>query len=167
MALSPEMRLTKLDGVYDTLRSLPAEVVSQRGGPIRAALRKGATVFLKEAQKNLQAQTTNATKEDYQPTLLLLKSLTVTRGKPDPNSKGERYVVRILKRTYARPGRRPVTTLKTGSLLEYGSAHQPAEPWAVPAFKAKVGTVIDVVVDETVRGVEAIVKKLAAQNSSR
>jgi hypothetical protein len=50
-----EIQLTGLDGVLATLQSLPAEVVSKRGGPVKAALRKGALVILKAEKANLQA----------------------------------------------------------------------------------------------------------------
>ena len=35
-----EFKLQGVDGVLATLQSLPAEVVSKRGGPVKAALRK-------------------------------------------------------------------------------------------------------------------------------
>ena len=133
-----EVKVSGLDGVLDTLKSLPAEVVSKRGGPVRAALRKGAAVIQKQEKANLQAVTVNADDPDKAAsTGLLLKNVVVTRGKAPSSGKGERYLVRVKRRVYARIGSKPVTTLKTAQLLEYGSSQQPAEPWIRPAFQAK------------------------------
>ena len=42
-----DVKLTGVAGVLKTLSSLPAEVVSKRGGPVKAALAKGAR-FLRD-----------------------------------------------------------------------------------------------------------------------
>lgn len=166
-----EMRLTGFDGVYEMLRSLPAEVVSKRGGVVKTALRKGARVFLLEEKKNLQAVTSSQTKNGVlESTGLLAKNLIITRGKPPTSGNGERYLVRVKRVAYdgkklgkkEKKGKR-VTTLKTAQLLEYGSGHQPAEPWIRPAFKAKAAEAIRVVEADTVRGIERAVKKLIRQ----
>jgi HK97 gp10 family phage protein len=164
-----DVKVTGLDGVLDTLKSLPAEVVSKRGGPVRAALRKGAVVILKQEQANLQAVTANATEAGkIASTGLLLKNLVVTRGKEPNGTKGERFLVRIRRKAYARAGGgKPVTTLKTAQLLEYGSSKQPAEPWIRPAFLTKAEEAIRTVEREMVAGIDRIVKKLARQNKGR
>ena len=74
-----EVKVSGLDGVLDTLKSLPAEVVSKRGGPVRAALRKGAVVIQKQEKANLQAVTVNADDPDKAAsTGLLLKNVVET-----------------------------------------------------------------------------------------
>mgnify|MGYP000414463326 FL=1 len=163
-----EVKVSGLDGVLDTLKSLPAEVVSKRGGPVRAALRKGAVVIQKQEKANLQAVTVNADDPDKAAsTGLLLKNVVVTRGKAPSSGKGERYLVRVKRRVYARIGSKPVTTLKTAQLLEYGSSQQPAEPWIRPAFQAKAEEAIKTVESELLRSIDRIVKKLAAKNKGR
>ena len=163
-----EVKVSGLDGVLDTLKSLPAEVVSKRGGPVRAALRKGAVVIQKQEKANLQAVTVNAEDPDKAAsTGLLLKNVVVTRGKAPSSGKGERYLVRVKRRVYARIGSKPVTTLKTAQLLEYGSSQQPAEPWIRPAFQAKAEEAIKTVESELLRSIDRIVKKLAAKNKGR
>lgn len=161
-----EMELHGLNGVLETLKSLPAEVVSKRGGPVKSALRKGALVILKQEKLNLQAVTANT---DFmrQSTGLLLKNLIASRGKAPTNGKGERYLVRVKRKTYARVGGKPVTTLKTAHLLEYGSSKQPPEPFIRPAFQAKAAEAIRTVETELVKGIDRVVKKLAAQNRSK
>lgn len=163
-----EVKLTGINGVLDTLKQLPPEVVSKRGGPALAALRKGARVILNQEKANLQAVTANATESGkIESTGLLLKNLTVTRGKAPTEGKGERVLVRIRRKTYTRAGGKPVTTLKTANLLEYGSSQQPAEPFIRPAFSAKAAEAISTVERELVKGIDRIVKKLAAQNRGR
>lgn len=160
-----EIKLSGLDGVLATLQALPAEVVSRRGGPAKAALRKGAIVILKQEKANLQAVTANTSDEGKRySTGLLLKNLIASRGKAPTDGKGERYLVRIKRKSYARRGGKPVTTLQTANLLEYGSSKQPAEPWIRPAFAAKAEEAIKTVERELVAGIDKIVKKLAAQN---
>jgi len=161
-----ELRLRGLDGVLQTLHALPAEVVSKRGGPVKAALRKGALVILREAALNLARATDQLSPdgEDHS-TGLLIKNLVATRGKAPHGGNGERYLVRVRRRSYQRKGE-PVTTLKTAQLLEYGSSQQPAEPWLRPAFNAKAAVAITTIEAELVKGVDRVVRKLAAQNKA-
>jgi len=161
-----EFKLNGVDGVLDMLKSLPAEVVSKRGGVVKIALRKGARVIL-QAEKVALQRSINAGVSEEESTGLLMKSLVVTRGKPPIGGKGERYLTRVKLKAYdgqslkkkQKRGKR-VTTLKTAQLMEYGSGHQEAQPWIRPAFKAKAAEAIAVVERETVAGIEQAVKKL-------
>lgn len=154
------IKLEGIDNVLTLLRSLPPEVVSKRGGPVRTALRKGAVVIVKAARANLQTAVNNS--EDKVSTGLLLKNLVVTRGKEPTGIKGERYLVRVRRKSYGRKGAQ-VTTLKTAQLLEYGSSKQPAEPWLRPAFNATARTAIDTTTKELVKALDRIVRKLGKQ----
>jgi HK97 gp10 family phage protein len=166
--MKTELKLSGVDGVLNTLRSLPPEVVSRRGGPVKSALRKGAVVILKQEKANLQAVTNNATaSETKESTGFLLANLIASRGKPPTVGKGERYLVRVRRKTYQRKGGKAVTTLKTANLLEYGSSKQPAEPWIRPAFAAKAQQAINTVQTELIKGLDRVVKKLAQQNKGR
>jgi HK97 gp10 family phage protein len=152
-----------LDGVLDTLRSLPPELVSRRGGPVLAALRKGAKVIDAQRRANLQAVTANATDaETRESTGFLLKNLAVTRGKVPIDGKGERVLLRVRRKAY--PGRQGATTLAAAQLLEYGSSHQPAEPWIRPAFQSRAREAIETTERELLAGIDRVVKKLARQN---
>ena len=165
MADAVELKLTGLNGVLDTLRQLPPEVVSKRGGPVKASLRKGALVLLREAKLNL-ARATNDLDADGEEssTGLLQKNLIASRGKAPISGNGERYLVRVRRKTYPDRKGKPVTTLASANLLEYGSSQQPAEPWLRPAFQSKAEEAIRTVEKELVAGVDRIVKKLARQN---
>jgi HK97 gp10 family phage protein len=163
-----EMQLHGLDGVLDTLRSLPPEIVSKRGGPVRAALRKAALVIHKQELANLQAVTAHAADADKrQSTGFLAKNVVVTRGNEPRGTKGERYLVRVRRKGYPdRKGAR-VSTLKTAQLLEYGSSKQPAEPWIRPAFESRKQEALDTVQRELLASIDRIVQKLARQNAGK
>lgn len=164
--MAETLQLTGLDGVYEMLQGLPAEVVSKRGGVIKAALRKGAVVFLKAELLALDVSLSNATKEDSETTGLLKANVIVTRGKPPTDGKGERYVVRIRRKIYPRPGKRSVNTVQTGQRLEYGTSKQPAEPWIRPAFLSKAEEAIRTVETETLAGVQKAAASLLKQGGA-
>jgi len=162
-----DMKLEGLNGVLETLKSLPPEIVSKRGGPVKAALRKAARVIHKEAQTNLDRVTSNETSVGRQlSTGLLKKNLIVSRGKPPYGSKGERYLVRVRRKSYPRKGK-TTTTLATANLLEYGSSQQNAEPWLRPAFAAKAQEAIKTAETELLKQIDKVVKKLANQNKGK
>lgn len=161
-----EVKMTGLDGVLGVLRKLPPEVVSKRGGPVRAALRKGALVIQQQAKANLQAVTADATSAAARySTGLLEKNLVITRGKKPSGSNGERFLVRVRAKRYQErkdgDTGKPVTTRKTASLLEYGSSQQQPEPWLRPAFEAKKQEALGAVETELKKSIDRIVKKLA------
>lgn len=160
------VKLTGVDGALETLKSLPAEVVSKRGGPVKAALRAGARVIQREAALNLAHATENLTVDGEESTGLLLKSLIVSRGKSPSGVNGERYLVRVKRRAYQREGK-TVTTLQTARFLEYGTSKQPAEPWLRPAFNAKAQQAISTTTTELTKAIDRVVKKLAAQNRGK
>lgn len=159
-----EMRLEGLNGVLDTLKSLPPEIVQKRGGPVKLALAKGARVIRDEAKKNLRASIAiNGSRSTGE----LEKRIVVTRGKQPFSTKGERYLVRVRKKDYINALGKKTNPLMTANLLEYGSSHQPATPWLRPAFSAKAEQAINVTVDDLKRRIDLVVKKLAQQNASK
>jgi len=160
------VQLRGLNGVLETLKALPPEVVSKRGGPVKKALRKGALVILREAMLSLARSTEALGTDDHESTGLLLSALIASRGKPPPAENGERYLVRVKRKKYQRRGV-TVTTQQTAEWLEYGTEKQPAEPWLRPAFNAKAQEAIGVIEQETVREVKRVVDKLAKQNRGK
>lgn len=156
-----------LDGVLATLQSLPPEIVSKRGGPVKRALRRGALVIHREAKINLERAVANATEEGKRlSTGLLVQNLIVTRGKQPFGTKGERYLVRVRRKSYNRKGK-AVTTLQTANLLEYGSSKQPAEPWLRPAFEAKAREAIATTEAALIKDIARVVRKLGQQNKGK
>ena len=163
-----EMNLQGVDGVLNLLRSLPPEVVSKRGGPVKSALRKAAQVIRKQAAANLQGIINGTNDEgDRLSTGLLLKNLIVSRGKPPFDGRGERYLVRVRRKVYPERTGKPVTTLKSGQILEYGSVKQAPQPWIRPASSSKAQEAINVATSELIKQLDKIVKQLAAQNKGR
>lgn len=164
-------KINGIDNVLNMLRELPAAVSAKNGGPVRKALRKGAVVIQKAEIANLQAVTSNATKEDVRlSTGLLMKNVVVTRGKAPSDGKGERMLVRVKRKTYQRSAERnaqgkkakraaAVTTLQTAQLLEYGSSKQTPEPWIRPAFENKAQTAIETTVSSLVADLDRLASK--------
>lgn len=153
------VKLTGIDGVISLLESLPAELVSKNGGPVYRSLRAGARVLAKEAALNVARATGNLTADESESTGLLQRSIIVKRGKAPSEGNGERAIVTTKLKTYTRKGK-PVTTRKTGSLLEYGSEKQTAEPWIRPAM-SKAPEAIQTTTRELVAGLDRIVARLA------
>lgn len=154
-----EMHLSGLDGVLKTLKSLPPEVVSKRGGPVKLALAKGARLLRNEVKKNLQSVISSD-----ESTGLLEKNIIASRGKPPTSGNGERYLVRVKRRTYTDRTGKPVTTLKTANILEYGSEKQTAKPFIRPAAISKAQETIAVVTDDLKKRLDKAVKDLARVN---
>ncbi|MGQ4661346.1 hypothetical protein [Lysobacter sp. F6437] len=152
------------DGVLALLRSLPAEVVSKRGGPVKLALAKGARLIRDEAKKNFRASVA-VNGEDS--TGATEKAIIASRGKAPTGSKGERYLVRVKKGTFVNAKGEKTSTLMTANLMEYGSSHQPALPWLRPAVQAKGQQAVTVIVADLRRRIDLTVKKLARQNKAR
>lgn len=173
--LKVEIQLSGLDGVLATLQSLPAEVVSKRGGPVKTALRKGALVILAEEKSRLRAVVASATASGKrESTGLLLANLIASRGKPPTSGKGERYLVRVKRKTYtqrpdgtARSGKGITNTIANAQRLEYSTGTQPAEPFIRPAFKAKAAQAITTIETELLKELDKVVNKLAASNRGK
>ncbi len=162
-----DVDLQGLNGVLETLKSLPPEIVSKRGGPVKSALRKGALVIFKQAKANLEKSVSNASEDGKRySTGLLLQNLVVTRGKEPIGTKGERYLVRVRRKSYNRKGKR-FTTLASANLLEYGSSKQNPEPWLRPAFASKAMQSISTIERELIKNIDRVVKKLAQQNKGK
>ena len=161
--MKTEVRLSGIDGVLDLLKQLPPEIVSKRGGPVRAALRKGAVVIQKAELENLARSLSN---EPRYTTGLLEKNVVVTRGKAPTGGNGERYLVRVRRKAYVGKvgrsgGTKATTTIAAAQLLEYGSSTQPAEPWIRPAFQSKAREAIETTERELLASIGRVVRKLA------
>ncbi|MFB3129367.1 MAG: hypothetical protein ACE1Y7_06660, partial [Lysobacteraceae bacterium] len=86
-----EFNITGIPGIIRTLSSLPAEVVSKKGGPVKLALAKGARFLRDKERQNLQA----VLEPGDESTGLLAQNIIATRGKAPSDGNGERYLVRI------------------------------------------------------------------------
>lgn len=156
-----EFDIEGLNGVLETLRSLPSEVVSKRGGPVKLALAKGARLIRDEEKNRLAASIAINGDES---TGLLMQNIVATRGKAPSDGKGERYLVRIRRKAYPDKKGSPVTTIKSAHIMEYGSERQVAQPFIRPAFQATAEEAIQTISDDLVARVDKIVTKLSKQN---
>lgn len=165
MTLRTELQITGVEGVIATLRSLPSEVVSKRGGPVKLALAKGAR-FLRDKEKlALQAQIKAG--DDSESTGLLMENIIASRGKAPTSGKGERYLVRVKRKMY--PGRKgeQVSTLKSAQLKEYGSEKQTAAPFIRNTAAAYAQQTVNIITSDLDRRIQLLVTKLGAQNKRR
>lgn len=148
-----------LDDVLAKLKALPPEIASNRGGPVKAALRKGAVVIQKEAQANIRRVTQNTEEAGYASTKTLEKAIVVRRD-PNPQRSGanERYRVLISRKKYEG---RDTKAVATGRYLEIGTEHQKAEPWMTPAYMSARERALSTVVDELGKGVNRAIAKVS------
>lgn len=159
--------LRGLDDVLTKLKALPPEIASKRGGPVKAALRKGAVVVQKAAQENVRRVVANTEAAGYTSTKVLEKAIVVRRD-PNPQRSGasERYRVLIARgRKYGdrlnKKGGKPLTAVMTGRWLEIGDERQPAEPWMTPAFMSSKERALSTVEEELIKGVNRAIDKVS------
>ena len=169
-----EFDIKGLNGILNTLNSLPSEIVSKKGGPVRMALRKGAKVIRDEELLRFKALVDQYGEPDS--TGLLEKSIVVKRAKmPSMAIKGERVIISFRRNIYPKSiatklknigtSKDTVTTRKTAHLFEYGSSHQPPRKFIYPSFTAKAGEAVDVIKNDLKLRINEIIKKISKQNS--
>jgi HK97 gp10 family phage protein len=160
-------RIEGLDAAVKTLRDLPAELVSKRGGPVRTALQKAAKLIQKAEMANLQRiiDTPNNGKDES--TGLLMKNIVVKRGRLGGGEKGELYSVGVRRKAYPGTKGKAITTPQIARLLEYGTAMREPLPFIRPAFEQTKGLVIPLFVKELNTRLAGIVKKLHRLNGGK
>lgn len=168
-----EFNLTGGADLIKALHALPAELVSNKGGPVKLALRKAALVIRDEEVRRFAALVSH----DPKNTGLLKKSIIVKRGRMPPGVKGEKYIVTFKRNVYMKSvvsqarkintskSSDVVTTRKTAQLFEWGSSHQPPRKFILPAFHAKAGEAMDVLMSDLKRRIEQISRKAAKSKS--
>jgi HK97 gp10 family phage protein len=168
----------RIEGLSEALRmleSLPAEIVSKRGGPVRFALRKAAVILQKEIRGNIDQiiATPNVDGSDTKSTGALKASVAIKRRKMGMGQKGERFDVGIFKlsKAYAN-NRKNVRSGRAGKnyevlpptyyawFLEYGTEKMTAKPFMRPAFDSKRESVVSAFRDELFKKIDAIKGKL-------
>jgi HK97 gp10 family phage protein len=157
-----------LEGVYRSLRAMPAEIVSKRGGPVRRALRKASLLIVNEMKANVQriidepnlGGTVDASG-------LAIDNIVTTRQKMPGGLKGERFKVGPrLRKKYPRKseGSQEVTVVQNLRLLETGTENRRPMPWARPAFDSKKHAVPGIFEKELRKDLQRIAKRIAKQN---
>lgn len=160
------VRIEGLDTVLRRLRAL-GPAASKRGGPVRAAVRKGAVVIQKAAQENIERIVAEPNVGgDDDSTGLLAKSVKPMRAKAAQKYKGETYFVTIPKRArYPISTRTPsgIDVATVGKMLEYGTSKRKPMPWMRPAFHAKKEEAAQVMATEVEKGIAKLEAKVAAE----
>lgn len=163
-----DVDLKGLDGVLETLKRLPPEVVSRRGGPVLFALRKGANVIRNQARTNLQASIDAPGKTGITiSTGFTVKNVVAKRRKIWGGGKGERMVITVNPKPHPIGHTikdRPLRANDIAFMMEHGTSKQDALPWLRPAFEAKKEEALRTVETELVKKVNQIIKKLSAKN---
>jgi hypothetical protein len=181
-----EVKLSGVEGILKTLRSLPPEVVSKNGGVVKKALRKGAMVIVKQAKANFRAAVALPGKTGItESTGFTEKNIVPIRKKLPPGEKGERYIVTVAYKehpnanAYRKASRRAanskrsakarkIKTLRSNDIafmMEYGTSKQEATPWLRPAFESKRQEAMDTTIKSLIVEVDKVVKKLSTQNA--
>ena len=155
--------MTGMTEALRMLESLPYELVTKRGGPVKLALKKGAMLIRDEEKQRLRAllneQGTNETSG------LLVDNIIASRGKKPADGNGERYVVRVRRKIYPpKQGEKESrSTIKIAQIFEYGSKHQRARPFIRPAFEATAQKAIEVIREDLLKRIDKVVNKLGTQ----
>lgn len=155
-----EVRVTGLDGLLAVLQSLPSEVVSAKGGPVRKALAKAARKFRTSARANLKAAIAEG---GARSTGMTAKSLIVKRAKGGTGH-GERYHVTIKGKSYKNADGVDTDTRMTANLLEWGSVHQPATPWLRKTAQELGQGFIESTGEDLRKQVEVLAESLSRKN---
>lgn len=156
-----EMKIEGVAGLLQTLQSLPPEVVSKRGGPVKLALAKGARMLRDQAKDNFRRSAAVGGADSTDTTV---NSIIASRGKAPTGTKGERQLVRVKRKVFVNAHGAKTTTRKAAQLMEYGSARQPAIPWLRPAVQRRGSQIIDTITEDLLKRLDQITKRLAAKN---
>lgn len=165
-------KMEGLEGVLATLKSLPPELVSKGGGPVRLATRKGANIIRDRAEANMRARgMMPGNTEKNWATGFTAKHIIIRRTRLT-KIKGERFVVTIKTAHHPNGNKigkkgKPIRTNDIAFIMENGSAKQPAEPWLRPAFDEKKAEAASVMERELKAAIDRIVRKLARQNKGK
>lgn len=159
------IRIEGLAGVLELLQTLPAEIVSKNGGPVRKALKEGAELISEAAKENIKRIVAQPNKGGLlsESTGALEESVKMKRRPLPRGVKGERYwvgVVRLSEKTLKKIGaRRNLPTSFYGLFLEKGTERAIAHPFWVPAVEANVDKFYKIFEEEIREGIEKAVKK--------
>jgi len=151
--------LRGLDDVLRKLKSLPSEIVSKRGGPVKSALRKGAKVVADEWVKRIRDVVSAPEESGYVSTDTLAKAVTVSRDpRPQQSGANERYRMHVRRRTYPDGTK----TIATARYLELGTELRPPTPTLTPAYFSSRQRALTTVVDELGKGIAKVIRKMEA-----
>ena len=156
-----------VDDLLAKLKSLPPEIVSKRGGPVKSGLRKGGVVIQKAAQAKIRALVQKPEDSGYVSTDLLAQSVVVRRdSRPERAGANERYRVLISRgRKFIYPEtlseEYEIRTIMTARYLEFGTEQRAPTPWMTPAYFEARQDALNTTITEITRGVKRIIRRLS------
>ena len=164
-------KMDGLEGVLATLQSLPPELVSKGGGPVRTAVRKAANIIRDEARSQMTARgnSPGKTAQNYA-TGFTSKHIISRRTNLKFYKSGERFVVTVKTAIHPNGNKingKPLRTNDAAFILENGSAKQPAEPWLRPAYNLKRQQATQSMEVELKAAIDRIIRKLERQNKAK
>jgi hypothetical protein len=183
-----EIKLEGLNGVLETLKSLPPEVVSKNGGVVKKSVRAGAVVIVRQARLNFKAAVAQGGKTGItESTGFTEKNIVPLRKKLRTSENGERYIVAVSYKehpnanTTRKSSRRAAnskrkararkfSTIRANDIafmMEYGTSKQEATPWLRPAFASKAEEATKKIETSLLKEIDRVVKKLAKQNAGK
>jgi len=157
------VRVVGLEGVMQALKSLPPELVSSRGGPVRSALRKASLLLVNEAKTNVQRIIDEPNIDGEESKSIGHLKANIITARDAKMRGGERYYVRVRRKAYP-DGRTKKSANAVGALLEQGTEDRRPMPWMRPAYDARKQEVPGFFAQEIRKQLDRIVKKLARQN---
>jgi HK97 gp10 family phage protein len=150
------------DGFLDLLEKLPAELVSKRGGPVLAGLRRGGNVMRKAWREEIDRLIAEPNiGKQYIASGTYQKSIRVVRMRR-PERVGANEAVRVTvpgNATYP-DGER---VAMVAGVLEAGTEHMEAKAPMRKAFDARKGEVLQAVISGMDAGIQRAIKKLDKQ----
>lgn len=169
--MKADVKIEGLNGILETLKKLPPEVVSKRGGPVLKALNRAARIIRNQARQNFKRNGATPGKTGVNwSTGFTEKYIINKRAKMFASGpKGERVVITVKSVPHPSGGKfgrskRPIKTNDVAFIMEYGSAKQPAEPWLRPAFDAKKEEAMVVMKSHLLKEIDKVTKRLAQQH---
>lgn len=145
-----------LDGILETLKALPPEIVSKSGGPVKLALRAGGKVIQQAYVDNVRTLIAEPNQTGIDESSgTWEKSIVVSRAKPT-SFKGEWYKVRIRRSARGSNGE-PVN--KYAGVHEFGDETHPAKAPLRRAFDSSKDAALSTIVAEMQRRTQNAIKK--------
>lgn len=148
-----------LGELLKTLKALPKEIVSVKGGPVRVGLRAAGRVFQRAAQANIDRIVAEQNK-DGRPSVssgTLKKAVIVSRDpNPQRSRANERMLVRLRRKDRAPNG---ASVHAYGGMLEFGNEQVLAKPWLRPVVAEKSSEALNAFIKSTRRSIKSAVKR--------
>ena len=169
------VRIEGLESVLKTLRELPAEVVSKNGGPVRAALRKGAVIIQNRRWPMCRRSSIRRTSMDVSVSNRPgKKSIRIKRVRPLNKQRGEAFIVSVRSQRYPNrtiqrkgPQRGGPENQRRAVHAGGGDRTQKGDARMRPAFEAKRARRCRCLNHGLPRAIDRAVKKLAKRNGAR